>query len=298
MKNWLTLALGTALLVTTAASSLHPGPPATDWTPLLDSKLSKWRTYESHRHVPGDKGRPPTDAQGKALAPIGYDKNEANVFSVVQQQGQPVLRISGEIYGCLFTKQEFDNYDLKLKVKWGTKKWQPRLNEPRDSGILYNSQGEPGVDYWHSWMLSQEFQVSEVDKANAMGDFWCIANSSADIHATYNASKDTLKFSPSAAIVRMGNGSNGFCQASARYQPAADGWTELELLNVNGQSIHLVDGHVVMAVSNSAYLANGQRLPLTKGKIQLQSEAAEVFYKDITIRPLAALPAQYAQYFN
>lgn len=299
MKNWLPLALSTALLATTASSASHPDTAPSDWTPLLDNTLSKWRNYESHRHVPGDKGLPPKDAQGQPLPPIGYDKNEANVFSVVQQQGQPVLRISGEIYGCLFTRQEFENYDLKLKVKWGTQKWQPRLNEPRDSGILYNSQGEPGVDYWHSWMLSQEFQVSEVDKANAMGDFWCIANSSADIRAVYNASKDTLKFSPAATTtVRMGNGGPGFCQAAARYQPAADGWTELELLNVNGQSIHLVNGRVVMAVGNSAYLANGQRQPLTKGKIQLQSEAAEVFYKDIKIRPLAAMPAQYAQYFK
>jgi hypothetical protein len=299
MKNWLALALGTTLLATTASSSSNPGAAPADWTPLLDKSLSKWRTYESHRHVPGDKGLPPTDAQGKAIPAIGYDKNEANVFSMVQQQGQPVLRISGEIYGCLITKQEFTNYDLKLKVKWGTKKWLPRLNEPRDSGILYNSQGEAGVDYWHSWMLSQEFQVSEVDKANAMGDFWCIANSSADIKAVYNVSKDTLKFSPTAATtVRMGNGGPGFCQAMARYQPAVDGWTELELLNVNGQSIHLVNGHVVMAVGNSAYVANGQRQSLTKGKIQLQSEAAEVFYKDIMIRPLAALPEQYAQYFK
>jgi hypothetical protein len=298
MKNWLPLALSTALLVTTAASSPLPANAPGGWTPLLDNTLSKWRMYESHRHVPGDKGLPPTDANGQALPPIGYDKNEANVFSVVQQQGQPVLRISGEIYGCLFTRQDYTNYDLKLKVKWGTKKWLPRLNEPRDSGILYNSQGACGVDYWHSWMLSQEFQVSEVDHANAMGDFWCIANSSADIRATRSATKDTLRFSPTAAAVRLGNGGPGFCQAAARYQPAADGWTELELLNVNGQSIHLVNGHVVMAVGNSAYVANGQRQPLTTGKIQLQSEAAEVFYKDILIRPLAALPPQYAQYFK
>ncbi|RZK19269.1 MAG: DUF1080 domain-containing protein [Hymenobacter sp.] len=297
MKNWLALALSTTLLTSTASAPSHPGT-ATGWTPLLDNSLSQWRMYESHRHVPGDKGLPPTDAQGQAIPAIGYDKNEANVFSVVQEQGQPVLRISGEIYGCLFTKKNFTNYDLKLKVKWGTKKWLPRLNEPRDSGILYNSQGECGVDYWHSWMLSQEFQVSEVDRANAMGDFWCIANSSADIRAAHSARLDTLKFSPTAAAVRLGNSGPGFCQASARYQPAADGWTELELLNVNGQSIHLVNGHVVMAVGNSAYVQNGQRQPLTTGKIQLQSEAAEVFYKDIMIRPLAALPAQYARYFE
>lgn len=293
MKKLLPQALGATLLLTAAS---FKGPDG--WVPLLDKNLSKWQTFESHRHLPGDKGQPPTDAQGRAVPPIGYDKNEANVFSVVMQQGEPVLRISGEIYGCVFTRQDFTNYDLKLKVKWGTKKWQPRLDEPRDSGILYNSQGPCGVDYWHSWMLSQEFQVSEHQKGNSMGDFWCIANSSADIHAAHSPIKDTLKYNPAAALVKFGNGGPGFCQAAANYERPNGEWTELELINVNGKSVHLVNGHVVLAVNNSVYVANGQRQPLTHGKIQLQSEAAEVFYKGIMIKPLKAMPAEYDKYFK
>jgi len=37
---------------------------------------------------------------------------------------------------------------------------------------------------------------------------------------------------------------------------------------------------------------------LEKGKIQLQSEAAEVYYKDIEIRKLESLPEEYAAYYN
>jgi hypothetical protein len=288
------LLLGLTLLTATSSKAPDDG----GWVPLLDQKLSKWRTYQSYRHQLGYRGQAPTDAQGKAIAPIGYDKNEANVFSVQMQNGEPVLRISGEIYGCVFTKQDFSNYDLKLKVKWGTKKWVPRLDEPMDSGILYNSQGECGVDYWRSWMLSQEFQVSEHQKGNAMGDFWCIANSTADIRAAYNPTKDTLRYSPTAAPVAMGRGGAGFCQAAANYEVPMGEWNELELIHVNGRSVHLVNGHVVLALANSGYVANGQRQPLAHGKIQLQSEAAEVFYKDIKIKPLTAMPAQYAQYFR
>ncbi|MBW3128452.1 DUF1080 domain-containing protein [Hymenobacter profundi] len=290
------------VLLSSAAALLLPSTsfdqPQKGWEPLLDKNLSKWRTYESYRHQNGYKGQQPVDAEGKPLTPIGYDKNEANVFSVVMEQGQPVLRISGEIYGCVFTKQDFKNYDLKLKVRWGKKKWTPRLNEPLDSGILYNSQGECGVDYWRSWMLAQEFQVSEYRDGNAMGDFWCIANSSADIHATHNTTENTLKFTPAAPLLTMGKEGRNFCQASANYESPNGEWTELELLNVNGQSVHLVNGHVVLAAENSGYLANGQRNPLTHGKIQLQSEAAEVFYKDIMIKPLAAMPAAYSKYFK
>ncbi|WP_210513577.1 3-keto-disaccharide hydrolase [Hymenobacter terricola] len=289
-KNFPLLTAATLLL---SAASFRTAPPK-GWEPLLDQSLSKWQTFESHRHVPGDKGQPPTDAQGQPLPPIGYGKNEGNVFSVTMQGGEPVLRISGEIYGCVFTKQDFTNYDLKLKVKWGQKKWLPRLDEPRDSGILYNSQGECGVDYWHSWMLSQEFQVSEYQKGNSMGDYWCIANSAADI--TARRTQDTLRFDPAAPTVKLGGGTAYFCYAASPERPNSE-WTELELINVNGQSLHLVNGQVVMAVNNSSYVKDGQRQPLTHGKIQLQSEAAEVFYKGIVIKPLAAMPAQYARYF-
>ncbi len=295
MQKILPLLLGATLLCTAATPPTLP-PTPNGWERLLDKNLSKWRTYQSHRHVPGDRGLPPTNAQGQPLPPIGYDKNEANVFSVVMQNGEPVLRISGEIYGCLVTRQDYANYHLKLKVKWGQKKWQPRLQEPRDSGVLYNSQGEPGVDYWHSWMLSQEFQVSEYQKGNAMGDYWCIANSASDIRA--RPVQDTLHYDPAAPPVAMGNGGRNFCYAATITPPPADEWTELELLNVNGQSVHLVNGHVVMAVANSSFVTKGQRQPLTHGKVQLQSEAAEVFYKDIMLRPLAKMPAQYAQYFK
>jgi hypothetical protein len=291
MKRMLSLLLSAPLLL----GATPPSAP-TGWTRLLDKNLSQWRTYESYRHQLGYKGQVPTNAQGQPLAPIGYDKDEAHVFSIEMQQGEPVLRISGEVYGCVFTKQDYTNYDLKLQVKWGTKKWTPRLDEPRDSGILYNSQGEAGVDYWHSWMLAQEFQVSEQQRGNAMGDYWCIAGSVADIRA--RRQQDTVKFDPSAPPVSMGSGGPIFCQATGSQETPNNGWTELELIQVNGQSLHLVNGKVVLALTNSGYMAKGQRQPLTHGKIQLQSEAAEVFYKNIMIRPLAAMPAQYAQYFK
>jgi hypothetical protein len=37
---------------------------------------------------------------------------------------------------------------------------------------------------------------------------------------------------------------------------------------------------------------------MTGGSLQIQSEAAEVFYRDIAIRPLKAMPAEYAAYFK
>lgn len=292
MRYFLSLIAVVAVIFT-----LSSYQPRDEWRSLFDGSLNGWDTYLSYRHTTAYNGQVPTDQTGKPLPPIGYGKNEANVFSVVHQDGVPVLRISGEIYGCVFTKEDFKNYHLKLKVKWGNKKWEPRLNEPMDSGILYHSQGECGVDYFRSWMLSQEFQVIE----RSHGDYWCIANSQISIRAAKPDGKDTLVYNRNAPEVRMGSvkhGNNNFCQAGANYERPMDEWNDLELICFEDKSLHIVNGQVVMALSKSSYRDGEQSKPLVSGKIQLQSEAAEVFYKDILIKDIDRIPAAYASYFE
>ena len=53
-----------------------------------------------------------------------------------------------------------------------------------------------------------------------------------------------------------------------------------------------------MILKNSGYIDGGTEVPLQKGKIQIQCEAAEVFYKDIEIQDLKSLPAEYAKYYE
>lgn len=264
--------------------------PDGKWENLLDEHLSKWESYLSFKHTDGDKGRIPKDANGNNIKPIGYNKDTANVFSVVMENGQPVIRISGEIYGCLFTKQDFADYQLQLKVRWGHKKYIPRLHDYKDSGVLYNSQGESGVDYWHSWMLSQEFQVGEC----TMGDHWSIAASHVNIRSSKRPDTASYIFDPKGELRDFG----GYCQAGGDYETKGDNaWTQLELICIGDKSVQIVNGHVAMALSNSAYKDGNVLKPLTHGKIQLQSEAAEVFYKDIRIRHISKIPPEYAAYF-
>ncbi|AHM60640.1 hypothetical protein D770_11915 [Flammeovirgaceae bacterium 311] len=267
-----------------------------EWTPLLDKDLSKWEVYLSYRHNTAYAGDMPTDASGAAVAPIGYNKDETQVFSVLEEGGEPVLRVSGEIYGCVFTRQEFENYHLKLKVKWGEKKWEPRMDKLKDSGILYHSVGEAGVDYWRAWMLSQEFQIME----GHMGDYWNIANSAIDIRAFIPEGRMNTVASARQAFVPIGSGKSidSFCLRSEDHESPRGEWTELELICFGDKSLHIVNGHVVMVLQNSRYVENDKDIPLTKGKIQLQSEAAEVFYKDIKIRSISEMPKKYASYFK
>jgi hypothetical protein len=268
--------------------------PESKWISLLDSNLSKWEMYLSFPHKDSYKGLAPVNDAGELLKPIGYNKNVSNVFSVVEENGEPILRISGEIYGCVYTKESFENYHLKLKVKWGSKKWVPRLNEAKDSGILYHSQGECGVDYWRSWMLSQEFQIIE----ESMGDYWCIANSKINIKALKENDNQPYTYSQKGKLIAFGEGTaaGNFCKAGNNNEVSGNNWNELELITYGDKSLHIVNGKVVMALSNSSYMDSTLK-PLTKGRIQLQSEAAEVFFKDIMIKPITKLPSEYAGYF-
>lgn len=267
---------------------------ADEWTPLLDKDLSKWENYLSYEHKLNYNGKVPVDASGNPMAPIGYNKDSRNVFSVIEESGKPILRVSGEVYGCLFTRQEFENYHLKLQVKWGEQKYVPRLDKLRDSGILYHSIGEAGAEYWRSWMLSQEFQIME----GHMGDFWCQANSAIDIRSFPSEGSMSRIADEKQPFGALKKGGDGFCMRSGNYESPAGEWTTLELICFQGKSLHIVNGHVVMILQNSRYITpEGQEVPMTKGKIQLQSEAAEVFYRDIQIKPLAQMPKAYETLF-
>jgi len=269
--------------------------PKKEWTPLLDKNLSNWETYLSYRHKLDYNGKIPTDAQGNEIAPLGYNPKGQQVFTVIEEKGEPILKVSGEVYGCVYTKQEYENYHLKLKYKWGQKKSDPRKNLLKDSGVLYHSIGEAGKDYWRAWMLSQEFQIME----GHTGDYWAIANSAIDIRAfmpegTMNPVADAQQ-----PFISIGSGApyGGFCLRSENRESKISDWTEIELICFAGKSLHVVNGQVVMLLQNSRYVVNGRTVPLTKGKIQIQSEAAEVYYKDIQLKELNELPKQYAQYF-
>jgi hypothetical protein len=266
-----------------------------EWTNLLDTNLSRWGTYLSYRHKPGYNGAKPIDEFGKEILPIGYNTDQTKVFSMVKMDGQDVLRVSGEIYGCLFTKQDFSNYHLKLRVKWGEKKYPPREKLLKDSGILYHSIGESGVDYWRSWMLSQEFQIME----GHIGDFWNIGTSAIDIRAFLPEGDMNSVASARQPFLGFGTGNDkGFCLRSENRESDNNDWTTVELITFNDKSLHIVNGEVVMVLKNSHYVKDGKNIPLIKGKIQIQCEAAEAYYKDIQIKQLTELPKDYISYYN
>src|SRR5207247_8180006 len=68
-------------------------------------------------------------------------------------------------------------------------------------------------------------------------------------------------------------------------------WNTIEVLTVGTTSVHVVNGKVVMVLTNSRQKVGDKEVPLTRGKLQIQSEGAEVYYRNIEVRPIAEIPA-------
>ena len=284
-------AIAFVLLPLTAFGANKPGA----WKPLLDATFSQFDVYLSYR---GDQimsvlgGKADSKSVGD-LKPVGLNPPGQTVFTMVEQDGKPVLRISGEIYGCATTREEFSNYHFRASFKWGEKKWEPRLTELKDSGILYHSRGAFGVDYWKSWALSQEFQVIE----HGIGEYWRIGTSEIDIRVDPKAPGAVApKWNPKAAWMQFAGSNNNALAGSDEDRPGE--WNTLELVCIEDRCVHIANGKVVMALKNARYKDGDRYVPMKGGKLQIQSEAAEVFYRDIEIRTIPAMPKEYAKYFK
>lgn len=267
-----------------------------NWVELVDPKLSNWDNYLSFKHENGYNGKAPLDSFGNEIKPIGLNQPGFKVFSTFIENNETVIKVSGEYYGCLISKKEYENYHLQLKFKWGNKKWEPRMDKMKDSGILYHSIGDFGAEYWRSWMMSQEFQIMEAHT----GDYWSQATSAIDIRAFKSESGLNPMASQNQDYLSFGekDKSGNYCLRSNNYENEQGEWNTLDLICFNGKSLHIVNGKVVMILKNSRYLNDkGEFVPLNKGKIQLQSEAAEVYFKSVKIKPIENLSADYLNYF-
>lgn len=282
------------------ASGLKEEPSLSKkWTNLIDDKpYENWDVFigAPHASVKKLEGVDPK-SDGKNAKPLGLNNDPKKVFNFETIENEQVLHISGEIYGALTSKKEYENYHLKLQVKWGEQKWEPRLSRERDSGILYHCKGANGA-FWNVWMQSQEFQVQEGD----MGDYYALAGTSIEIPSTKKEDQKEYDYDSKGTLNKFSSAEKGFqghCNKGFDNENSHGEWNTLELICFNDTSIHIVNGKVVMVLLHSKYKnLDGQISPLTKGRIQIQSEGAEVFYKDITIRSIDKIPSKYKKVIN
>ncbi len=229
-------------------------------------------------------------AEADSVSPFGLNNPAQQVFAVVTLDGAPAIRVSGELFGGLSTQQEFENYHLSIQFKWGENKIPSFKDRKRDSGILYHAVGAHGADNG-SWMRSQELQVQEGD----CGDYWGVAGGVFDITATKN-DKDQWIYDPAGTSTTFSATSPAGRRCIKNPDAEKPGeWNTLDLYCLNGTAVHVINDVVVMRLTNSRQEDQGVITPLTKGKIQIQSEGCEVYYRAPSIEKIAEIPARLMQ---
>ncbi len=98
-------------------------PPGGEWRSLLNEKLSEWEIWMGvpHQSVTGLPPGTPTSTNGRSGTPMGLGNDPKHVFTVSMESGEPVLHVTGEIWGGLTTRESFTNYHLRVDMKWGKK---------------------------------------------------------------------------------------------------------------------------------------------------------------------------------
>ena len=181
----------------------------------------------------------------------GKNNDLEKIFSI--EDG--ILHISGKEFGYICTEKVYSNFHLIVEFKWGQKKYPPRDADTikRDNGILYYV---PLDEKDSVWPKGIECQIQEGD----VGDFWMI---------------------DSATIVVDGKRTEpkNYCRAVKKKdaEKKSGEWNVVEVIAKNGKIKHIVNGVVVNECEGAS---------LTEGKIIIQSEGAEIYFRKIEIAEL------------
>jgi hypothetical protein len=286
---------GALALSALGAAALSNRAAQRGWTPLWNGKdLSEWTTWMRQPEPTSDVPGLARGADGKYTEPIGSGRDPLKVFSVSPDlDGRPAIRISGEVFGELRTRRSFRNYHLKLQFKWGDKKWPPRDRPAtaRDSGLLYHVHAAPGAE-GRVWARSIELQIQEHD----VGDLYAIGSAIA-VRAKPRPGTQLALYDYDPAgewtFFSQSQGAAGRCVKQPDNEKPTGEWNTVELICFGPESLHIVNGKVVMRLHSPTRIDAAAPALVTSGPIILQSEGAEIFYRDIAIRPIPAIPAEY-----
>ena len=179
---------------------------------------------------------------------LGKNNDPNHIFTV---EADGVLHDTGKDLGYIITEKAFNNYHFILEFKWGEKRWPPREANKRDSGICYNI---PEDDPDMIWPASIECQIQEGD----VGDLWLLNYSTIQVDGKQNPPLNHSQ------IVKKKDGE----------KPTGE-WNTVEVISFNGKCAHIVNGVVVNYGDNASLLG---------GRILLQSEYAEIYYRNVKIR--------------
>lgn len=195
----------------------------------------------------------------------GLNNDPDHVFQV--ENG--LIHVSGKEMGYIITRKSFHDFYLRAEFKWGVGTFGEREGQARDSGILFNIQGDQKV-----WPRSIEFQINE----GCTGDFWMT-----DGAALTGRDGQRVTGPPGSAlkIDHFGKGPYknvvGFRDAVGDLEKPYGEWNVLELVTQGDKVTQYVNGKLANEGTNPSP---------TEGKILFQSEGSEIYFRNIKLYPL------------
>jgi hypothetical protein len=218
------------------------------------------------------------------------------VFTVVDAiDGAPAIRVSGQHYGAFITKEEFFNYHLVVEFRWGVATWGGRKDRTKDSGILLHCQGPDGntsKDFNGPWMHSIECQIIE----GGTGDFILVGGYDKDgnpqkakLTATVRKEGKATIYDPMGEPTPFDGGRIDWFGRDAQWKDTLGFRGRSDIESPDGQWTRvecICDGDKITNVVNGKVVNVGTNASPTRGKILLQSEGAEIFFRKIELTPI------------
>lgn len=241
-------------------------PPRDDWQQLFDGKsLDGWTFYQE-----------------------GVGNADLRNSVVIRNQELHFLPPSYQHVdappGHIATVGEWSNYHLRVEYRWGTRRWAPRALQRRNSGLLYHM----GPEKDRLFPDCVEFQVQEGDVGDAV-----VVNSLALQGPLLGGTPLWPNWIEAFPLtyqqpVKAGPYARQWHRQSGHFE-RLDGWNTLDLIAFDDQAAHLVNGRIANTLFKMRKSdASGALVPMTKGRIALELEWAEIRFRNVLIRSLDA----------
>jgi hypothetical protein len=283
MKLW--------MLRTVAAELLLLGGAVVNLQAQSPSDQQGWHSIFNGKNLDGWYSFLPS--VGKNQDPNKVFKIEDGTIHVLDVEGAPP-----DLTGYLATIRDYGHVRVRLEYKFGTKRFGSRAEARRDAGLLYYFFGPDFV-----WGNNLELQIQEQD----VGDLWI--NGGVSVTSPVIAPnvpiwgggggapftvKSTFSKGRRAGERRAGSAAGNTYPEIRRILKSGDfenrdGWNTVEAVLDGDRVVHLVNGRVVFTgnhVMRQDEEDPTKWTPLTTGKICLEAEGAEVWYRNIEVKEI------------
>jgi hypothetical protein len=187
------------------------------------------------------------------------------------------------VMGYIGTEKEYGNYHLRLQYRWGTKKFEPRYALKRDAGLYYHIIGPDAV-----WPRSLQCQIEQTN----VGDLIALDGMAVDTSIdpkTRNAAMPTFLDPKDGGQPRVLGGAGIAYQKHRAGEFEVDGWNTVEVIARGDTTVHILNGQTMNQGRNVRLFDRekpGTSRPITRGRIALEIEAAEIFFRHVEIMNL------------